>query len=91
MYTSCMDLSMQSGSGANYFQSITPNLSAGGEVFWLSKGNKSGTGFAARHTGKQHVATCQLATTGLASLTYVHRVSEKVLPWCSCPGLCMMR
>ena len=47
-------------------------------MFWLSKGNKSGTGFAARHTGKQHVATCQLATTGLASLTYVHRVSEKV-------------
>ena len=66
---------------------MTPNLSAGGEVFWLSKGNKSGTGFAARHTGKQHVATCQLATTGLASLTYVHRVSEKVTRppgWLAC-------
>ena len=66
--------------GANYFQSVTPNLSAGAEVFWLSKGNKSGTGFAFRHTGKQHVGTCQIATTGLASLTYVHRVSEKVFP-----------
>ena len=47
-------------------------------MFWLSKGAKSGTGFAARHQGDSHIATAQLATTGLCSLTYLHKVSEKV-------------
>ena len=39
---------------------------------------KSGVGFAARHQGDQHVATAQIATTGLISLNYAHKLSEKV-------------
>ncbi len=50
----------------------------GGEAFWLGQQRKSGTGFAARHQGEQHVATCQLATTGLINATYIHKVNEKV-------------
>lgn len=64
--------------GLNYFQSVTPNLTLGGEAFWLRAQGKSGTGFAARHAGTNHVATAQVATTGLVSLGYVHRVSDKV-------------
>ena len=64
--------------GINYFQSVTPSLSMGGEAFWLGQQRKSGTGFAARHQGEQHVATCQLATTGLINATYIHKVNEKV-------------
>ncbi len=57
---------------------MTPTLSVGGEVFWLAQQRKSGLGFAARHTGDSHVVTAQLATTGLLSVTYVQKVSEKV-------------
>lgn len=64
--------------GLNYFQSVTPRLAVGGEFFWLNANMKSGVGFAARHTGKQHVATMQVATTGILSLQYSHRVTEKV-------------
>lgn len=64
--------------GLNYFQSITPKLSAGGEFFWLQANLKSGVGFALRHADKQHVATMQVATTGILSLQYAHRVNEKV-------------
>jgi len=64
--------------GLNYFQSVTPSLTLGGEAFWLRAQGKSGTGFAARHAGAAHVATAQVATTGLVSLGYLHRVSEKV-------------
>ena len=62
----------------NYFQSVLPELALGGEMFWLGKQRKSGMGFAARHTGEKHIATCQIATTGLASLTYLHRLTDKV-------------
>ena len=64
--------------GLNYFQSVTPQLSVGGELFWLRSAQKSGAGFAARHAGASHVATAQVATTGLLSLAYIHRVSDKV-------------
>lgn len=64
--------------GINYFQSVTPSLALGGEAFWLASQLKSGAGFAARHTGANHVATAQVATTGLLSLAYLHRVSDKV-------------
>ena len=64
--------------GANYFQSITPALSVGGELFWLSQALKSGVGLAARHVGERHVATLQAATTGILSLQYAHRVTDKV-------------
>ena len=35
-------------------------------------------GLAARHVGDKHVATAQVASTGLVSLTYIQRISEKV-------------
>ena len=64
--------------GFNYFQSVTPWLALGGETFWLGQQRKSGTGFAARLHDDKSVATAQVASTGVVSLTYVHRVSEKV-------------
>jgi Eukaryotic porin len=64
--------------GMNYLQSVTPRLALGGEAFWLGQQRKSGTGFAGRFTGDAFVATAQVATTGLVSLTYVQRISEKV-------------
>lgn len=57
---------------------MTPQLSVGGELFWLRSAQKSGAGFAARHACAAHVATAQIATTGLLSLAYIHRVSDKV-------------
>lgn len=70
--------STSSDSGFNYLQSVTPKLALGGETFYLSQAMKSGVGFAARHQGDQHVATAQIATTGLISLNYAHKLSEKV-------------
>jgi hypothetical protein len=64
--------------GLNYFQSITPSLSAGGEFFWLGGQLRSGLGLALRHTGEQHIATCQVATTGILSAQYAHKVTDKV-------------
>lgn len=140
--------------GANYFQSVTPQLSLGGEVFYLAEQRRrwaqpsataghwcrwcrcccswsalccsvgaglkpapvapglpcaactparagtpalpaacvvteatglpaptlccSGIGLAARHAGEKHIATAQVANTGLVSLTYIQKISEKV-------------
>lgn len=64
--------------GLNYFQSITPKLSAGGEFFWLPSNAKSGVGLALRHQGDKHVATCQIATTGIMNAQYTHKVTDKV-------------
>ena len=64
--------------GCNYIQSVTPTLSLGGEAFWLGAQRKSGVGLAARHASDACVATAQLASTGLVSLTYVQKVSDKV-------------
>lgn len=66
--------------GANYLQSVTPHLALGGEAFWLGQQRKSGAGFAARYANSAHIATAQIATTGLVSLTYLRRISEKVQP-----------
>lgn len=66
---------------------MTPRLSLGGEAFWLGQQRKSGTGFAARLTDEESVATAQIASTGLVSLAYVHRVSEKVSRCLSCCDL----
>jgi mitochondrial import receptor subunit TOM40 len=63
--------------GWNYLQSVTPHLALGGEIFYLSQQRKSGVGWALRHATDKHVATAQVATTGLVALTYVHKVSEK--------------
>lgn len=38
----------------------------------------SGIGLAARHVGDKHVATAQVANTGLVSLAYIQKISEKV-------------
>mmetsp|Transcript_2605 Transcript_2605/g.8795 ORF Transcript_2605/g.8795 Transcript_2605/m.8795 type:complete len:268 (-) Transcript_2605:48-851(-) len=64
--------------GVNYLQSVTPTVALGGEAFWLGSQRKSGVGFAARHNTETSIATCQVATTGLLSCTYVQRVSDKV-------------
>ncbi|ONK55173.1 uncharacterized protein A4U43_UnF6750 [Asparagus officinalis] len=64
--------------GANYIQSVTPNLSLGTEVFWLGHQRKSGIGYAARYNTEKMVATGQVASTGIVALTYVQKVSEKV-------------
>ena len=64
--------------GLNYFQSVTENLALGGEAFYLGSQRKSGVGFALRHQGDPGIATCQVATTGLLSATYHHKVSDKV-------------
>jgi len=64
--------------GVNYLQSVTPNLALGGEAFWLGQQRKSGAGFAARYADKENVATAQVATTGLVSVAYLRRISEKV-------------
>uniref|UniRef100_A0ACD5VXE1 Uncharacterized protein n=1 Tax=Avena sativa TaxID=4498 RepID=A0ACD5VXE1_AVESA len=64
--------------GANYIQSVTKNLSLGTEAFWLGQQRKSGVGFVARYDTKKMVATGQIARTGVVSLSYVQKVSEKV-------------
>jgi mitochondrial import receptor subunit TOM40 len=65
--------------GVNYLQSVTPTLSLGGEGFYLGSQGKSGVGFAARYADDKTVATGQIATTGLLSLTYCTKVSEKAM------------
>lgn len=57
---------------------MTPRLSLGGEAFYLGLQRKSGFGLAARHVTDKSIATCQLASTAMVSLSYVHKVSEKV-------------
>jgi mitochondrial import receptor subunit TOM40 len=64
--------------GANYFQSIHPNIAVGGEVFYLAEQRRSGLGLAARYASEKSIATVQVANTGLVSLTYLQRVSDKV-------------
>jgi mitochondrial import receptor subunit TOM40 len=64
--------------GANYFQSVTPTIALGGEVFYLAEQRRSGIGLAGRHQTENSIATVQLANTGLVSLTYLQKISEKV-------------
>ncbi|CAH9074157.1 unnamed protein product [Cuscuta epithymum] len=64
--------------GASYIQSVTPNLSLGGEVFWAGQHRKSGIGYVARYNTDKMVAAGQVASTGTVSLSYVQKVSEKV-------------
>lgn len=64
--------------GLNYFQSVTPRLAAGGELFWLQTAMKSGVGLALRHTGDRCVSTAQVASTGVMNLQYSHRVTDRV-------------
>ncbi|KQK21895.1 mitochondrial import receptor subunit TOM40-1 [Brachypodium distachyon] len=64
--------------GANYIQSVTPNLSMGTEIFWLGQQRKSGIGFNSRYSTDKMVGTLQVASTGIVALSYVQKVSEKV-------------
>ncbi|XP_041995765.1 mitochondrial import receptor subunit TOM40-1-like [Salvia splendens] len=64
--------------GASYIQSVTRNLSLGGEVFWAGQHRKSGIGYAARYNTEKMVATGQVASTGMVALSYVQKVSDKV-------------
>lgn len=64
--------------GASYIQSVTPNLSLGGEVFWAGQHRKSGLGYAARYNTDKMVTSGQIASTGMVALSYVQKVSEKV-------------
>ncbi|XP_074288109.1 mitochondrial import receptor subunit TOM40-1-like [Silene latifolia] len=64
--------------GANYIQSVTPNLSLGGEIFYAGEHRKSGVGYAARYSNDKMVATGQVASTGMVALSYVQKASEKM-------------
>ncbi|KAL7152104.1 hypothetical protein ABFS83_04G075700 [Erythranthe nasuta] len=64
--------------GANYIQSVTPNLSLGGEIFWAGQHRKSGIGCAARYNTDKMVASGQVASHGIVALSYVQKVSDKV-------------
>ncbi|KAH9611450.1 hypothetical protein KSS87_000393 [Heliosperma pusillum] len=64
--------------GANYIQSVTPNLSLGGEIFYTGQHRKSGVGYAARYSNDKMVATGQVANTGMIALSYSHKASEKI-------------
>lgn len=44
----------------------------------MDEQRRSGLGVAARHVGDKHIATCQISNTGLISLSYLHKVGEKV-------------
>ena len=74
--------------GANYIQSVSETVSLGGEAFWLGVQRKSGCGFAARHAGPTGVATAQVASTGLVSLTYAHKVSKLFYFFFKCVAYC---
>lgn len=65
--------------GLNYFQSVTPKLALGAELFWLQSNLKSGVGLAARHADEKHIAVAQVATTGILSLQYGHKVTDKIM------------
>ncbi|KAG6527440.1 hypothetical protein ZIOFF_009542 [Zingiber officinale] len=77
-YRSLFQLGNNAFYGANYIQSVSPNLSLGGEIFWIGHQRKSGIGFAARYNTDKMVATAQVATTGIVGLSYVQKISEKV-------------
>ncbi|KAL1192620.1 putative mitochondrial import receptor subunit TOM40-2 [Cardamine amara subsp. amara] len=63
---------------ANYIQHVTPHLSLGGEVFWIGEQRRSGVGYAARYETDKMIASGQVASSGLAIMNYVQKVSEKV-------------
>ncbi|CAI9107216.1 OLC1v1006524C2 [Oldenlandia corymbosa var. corymbosa] len=64
--------------GASYIQSVTPNLSLGGEIFWAGQQRKSGVGYAARYNTDKMVATGQVASTGMVMLGYVQKLTDKI-------------
>ncbi|KAL0696838.1 hypothetical protein Bca4012_064018 [Brassica carinata] len=63
---------------ANYIQHVTPELSLGGEVLWLSEQRKSVVGYVARYENNKMVASGQVASSGVAIMNYVHKVTDKI-------------
>ncbi|CAH8390849.1 unnamed protein product [Eruca vesicaria subsp. sativa] len=62
---------------ANYIQHVTPKLSLGGEVLWLSEQRKSVVGYVARYENTKMVASGQVTSAGVAIMNYVHKVTDK--------------
>ena len=63
--------------GVKYLRSVTKSLSLGVDAFWLAE--QSSVGFAARYTDQRSVATAQLASVGLAFLTYTRKIDEELM------------
>lgn len=63
---------------ANYIQHVTPKLSLGGEVLWLSEKSNSTVGYVARYETDKMVASGQVASSGVAIMNYVHKVTDKI-------------
>ena len=59
-------------------QSVTSNLSLGAEVYYIDEQRKSGLGVAARQSADRYIATLQASTVGLLSMSYLHRIGDKV-------------
>lgn len=58
--------------GVKYLRSVTKALSLGADAFWLAE--QGSVGFEARYKDKRSVATAQLASVGLAFLTYTRKI-----------------
>ncbi|CAG7868092.1 unnamed protein product [Brassica rapa] len=63
---------------ANYIQHVTPKVSLGGEVLYLSEHRKSVVGYVARYETDKMVASGQVASSGVAIMNYVHKVTDKI-------------
>ena len=61
-------------------QSVTQSVALGCEVYYMDEQRKSGLGIAARQSSDQCIATMQASTVGLVSLSYLHKIGEKVPP-----------
>ncbi|KAG0600380.1 hypothetical protein M758_11G029000 [Ceratodon purpureus] len=64
--------------GVNYMQSVTRNMSFGGEGIWLGRDRKSGMGLAGRYKTDTVIATSLVKSDGDITCTYVQRLSDKV-------------
>lgn len=67
--------------GANYIQSITRNLSMGGEVSYDAEYGKSVVGFGLRYEDeeKKSLAAGQVSSNGMVFLSYRQKLSEKLV------------
>ncbi|KAB2043415.1 hypothetical protein ES319_D01G015400v1 [Gossypium barbadense] len=68
--------------GASYFQSVTPHLSMGGEVFWAGQHRKSGIGYAGRYeTDKMELVDGMVSlviTRSILRLLYAYTTSPSI-------------
>ena len=61
--------------GANYFQSVTPSLSMGAEIFYLAEQGRSGIGLAARYANDSCIGTGIRMLSAGTSLMFSQRDS----------------